>query len=419
MCKYFKIHPAIGITRIANNDDFFEFYDANASSFSPAQDYMSGGGAGDPEPGKQRLKRQAVKFTVYAYGEENELLGPIEEVLPDAKVIWTAKVANRKLYNYSQKRGGVTINEITAEGTAMPGEHVDLNGTNPFDSTKTVNLGSISGDGLYVPPKGGVVRKTPDSKIDPYPANQTGNLECSDTSCDGSISAKIMMGGSEMDQPVIPAWVLATPGQHALTLTPVAAQAMQDNFGSFDPFNNNQNRDWIKSTKNLLNILGEIYDPTGRDLPMMATMNADYNPGMEINIGDLGRIENGVVPKNLFYPRGGEFINENEIRVEEKNGDNGALPGQLTSGLCSTWQGDMVACLNYWTAENPNQAYGPNGDVQKVIYKEDDPSRTMNTPEEINRDMDFRGIVDYATQPNDDIKLDIIYDPNRPSDEPV
>lgn len=413
--KYFKIHPAIGVARIANNEDYFEFYEAHAKNFSPASDYMSGGGSSDPDIGKLRMKRQAVQFTVFAYGSDNQLIGKVKELFPDVQLSWKANVGNRKLRNYSEKKGGALISPITAEATAdSPGVHADLNGVSPWDSSTTVNLGTITGTGLFIPPKGGVTRKNSGSVIDRYPANQSGDLQCTDTSCDGQISATISENGAILDKPVIGAWVLATPSQHALTLTPVMAANMNDNFGSFDPQNNNANENWIHATKSLLQIQGSVYDPTGLDLPMMDTMNADYNPGMEINIGDLSRIENGVKPKNFFYPRNSEHINKDEIRVEIKENLNGAIPGQLTSGLCSTWQGDMSACLNYWTAENPNQAYGTNGQVETVIYKESNPKVTMSNPEEINKDMDFRGIVDYENV-GDDIKLNIVYDPNRPS----
>ena len=256
--KYFKIHPAIGVTRIANNEDYFEFFEAFQTNFSPASDFMSPGGAGDPQQGKMRLKRQAVKFTVFAYGEDDNLLGKLAEVMPGAETEWTAKLGNRKLYNYSEKKGGVQIDQITSEGTVSGNSSIDLQGTDPFDSSNSVYMGTMKGDGTYIPPKGGVIRKTPQSKIDRYPANASGNLECSDTSCDGSISAQISADGVILDIPVISAWVIATPSQHALTLTPVTAQEMQDNFGSFDPFNNNHNTNWIKSTQNLLNISGKM-----------------------------------------------------------------------------------------------------------------------------------------------------------------
>ncbi len=413
--KYFKIHPSIGVARIANNEDYFEFFSAHAKNFSPSRDYMSMGGASDPDPGKQRIKRQAVQFTIFAYGPNNELLGKLHELFPDAQVKWSGNVGNRKLYNYSMKKGGGTIPFITAQATAdRPQVHAELNGKNPWNDRELINLGIITGEGLYIPPKGGVVRKNTGSPIDPYPANANGSLESTDTSCDGQISAVILNSGTPVTTPIIPAWVVATPGKHALTLNPVITENMRDNFGDFLPTNNNANSDWLKATSSMLGITGPIYDPTGLDVPMMSTLNADYNPGMEVNLGSQStRIENGAVPKNFFYPRGTNHIDRNEIRVEQKAATNGAIPGQLTSGLCSTWQGDMSACLNYWTAENPNKAYSPDNQVQIVIYKEGHPDQMMSNPEEINKDMDFRGIVDYKPE-GDNIRLNLVYDPNRP-----
>jgi len=411
--NYFKIHPAIGVARIANNDDYFEFYEAHARNFLPADEYMSGGGPNDPEPGKLRIKKQAVKFTVFAYDSNNEVLGTVEDLFPETEVKWTANVGNRKLYNYSEKRGGTTINSITAAASASGLSVSELNGIDPWDNTKKVNLGAITGEGVFIPAKGGVARENEGSKIDRYPASASGNLECSDTSCDGEISAVIIDNGNPVNQSIIPAWVVSAPSQHALTLTPTMAVEMADNFGLFDPTNANNNKDWLRTTKSLLGINGAIYDPTGLDVLMMTTMNGDYNPGMEVNIGDMSRIENGVNPEKFFYPRNSGHISSNEIRIEPKDTTNGTIPGQLTSGLCSTWQGDMMACLNWWTAENPSQAYGANGQKEIVIYQKNDPSRQMNDPEEINTEMDFRGIVGDSKE-GANIKLEIIYDPNRP-----
>ena len=416
--SYFKIHPAIGVARIANNDDYFEFFQANSQNFLPAEDYMSEGGSGDPEPGKLRLKRQAVQFTVYAYDENNDPIGTVDELFPDAQLKWTANVGNRKLFNYSEKKGGGIINPVSAEATAETPDAVeDLNGLNPWNDSEQIYLGSITGTGVFIPGKGGVTRENgEDSPIDHYPANQSGELQTTDTTCDGTISVEIINDGEEVSQSIIPAWVISAPGQHALSLTPVMAADMANNFGSFDPSNANNNKDWLKSTKNLLGIDGDIYDPTGLDVLMMSTMNADYNPGMEVNLSDSsGRLENGTSAKDFFYPRNQNHIQENEIRVEPKDDSNGALPGQLSSGLCSTWQGDMMLCLNWWTAENPSQAYGPDGNTEIVIYKEDNPNEQMNEPEEINKYMDFRGIVDDQNV-GANIKLDLVYDPNRPDE---
>ncbi|QGK75276.1 LodA/GoxA family CTQ-dependent oxidase [Flavobacterium sp. SLB02] len=418
--KYLKIHPAIGVARLANNTDFFEFFEAYSRNFSPPEDFMSKGGANDPDPGKLRMKKQAVQFKVFAYDNNNNLLGEVKDVIPGAKISWSASVGNRKLLNYSSKLGGTPIKSVTAKGTASDlGDIVALNGVSPWDANTAVNLGYIFGTGLFVPAKGGVTRKSATSPIDAYPANQNGRLETTDTTCDGTISVEVFdEAGNKVDVQVIAAWIVSAPAQHSLTLSPAKAQEMADNFGSFKPANSNNNTGWVESTKSLLGITGIIDDPTGLDLPMMLTMNADYNPGMEVNIGDdPDRIENGIDSRNFFYPRGAGFIGNNEIRIQpEAPQANGTIPGQITSGLCSTWQGDMSACLNYWTAENPNSAFGPppgGQQVLKVIYKEGNPNVVMNNPEEINQFMDFRGIVGNKRD-GDDITFNLEYDPNRP-----
>ncbi|MCG7868788.1 MAG: LodA/GoxA family CTQ-dependent oxidase [Candidatus Thiodiazotropha taylori] len=413
---YMKIHPAIGVARLANNTDYFEFFEAHAKGFSPPHEYMSDGERGDPKPGLDRLKRQAVKFKVFAYDSNNILLGELHELIPGAEVHWSAKVANRKLFNYTRKSPiQANLNSIEAQGTATSStDLVPLNGQNPWDPTEEINLGSISGDGLFIPARGDVVRKDPNSTIDPFPADQSGYLQTTDSTCDGEIHAAVFdENGSPFVKDIISAWIVSAPSQHALTLTPAVAEEMNNNFGRFLPSNANQNKDWIKATKVLLGINGVIFDPTGLDVPMMRTLNADYKPGMEVNIEGTSRLESGINPADFFYPRGIGPIGQNEIRIQPSTAQSaGTLPGQLTSGLCSTWQGDMVACLNYWTAENPNQAYIRN-QQETVIYEEGNVNRQMTTPEHINEWMDFRGIVEYEPD-GADIRLEETYDPNRP-----
>lgn len=421
--SYFKIHPAIGVARIANNEDYFEFFESFAKDFKPSEDYMSVGGPNDLNPGKKRIKRQAVQFSIYAYDQNDNVIGNVKDLCPLCEIHWTADVGNRKLFNYGEKRGK-QINPIQAKGTASrPQDITDLLGQNPWEPTKKINLGAISGTGLFIPAKGGVTREKANSKIDHYPANQDERandgtrikLECTDSTCDGEISAVILKEGVPMNQTILPAWIISAPPQHAIALTPTEAAA--GGSSPFNPRNANNNKDWVQSTKNLLGITNpNIYDPTELDAIMMKTLNADYNPGMEINLS-RGRIENGAVPANFFYDRNTNLIKENEIRVQpNQEGNKGAIPGQLTSGLCSTWQGDMMLCLNWWTAENPSTAFGPNDQREVVIYKEGDVNTRMNEPEEINTYMDFRGIVENSEDTNPaKIRLDLAYDPNRPN----
>jgi hypothetical protein len=80
----------------------------------------------------------------------------------------------------------------------------------------------------------------------------------------------------------------------------------------------------------------------------MKTMNADYNPGMEICLDGDVALPN---PANAFYPRGQQNIDSKEIRPSYETGHT--KPGQLTAGLCSAWQTDLTACLNWWTSTYP------------------------------------------------------------------
>jgi hypothetical protein len=80
---------------------------------------------------------------------------------------------------------------------------------------------------------------------------------------------------------------------------------------------------------------------------MMKTMNAEYSPGMELCLDGGVALPN---PASAFYPRGQQYIDPNEIRPNY----GVAKQGQLTAGLCSAWQTDLSACLNYWTSSYPN-----------------------------------------------------------------
>ena len=62
----FKIHPAIGCARLANNDEYYEFFDyearRNAGEEGDTRTYMT------KRDGKHWIMRQAVRFRIFAYG---------------------------------------------------------------------------------------------------------------------------------------------------------------------------------------------------------------------------------------------------------------------------------------------------------------------------------------------------------------
>jgi hypothetical protein len=325
----FKIHPAIGCARVANNDDFYEFFnqeEKRKAGRPQSPTYMT------LRDGRHCIMRQAVRFRIFAYrangGELGELTAEIMGRL-GVSATWTASVANRKLNVWSH--GATPV--VAAQASATTGQTKRLEGDNPWRPGK-VWLGDITGDGLFIPPKGGVYRKTPDTMIPPFGSHRSDNGVL-DTTSDGSIHVSLT---GTANLPVIPACVVVAPQDHSPDVNP-------------EHINNSRNVDFVKATRQLLNIpenatlVGVGY---GMDIAMMKTMNAEYSPGMEICLdGDVALPD----PAGAFFPRGQSHIDRNEIRPSYEF----TKQGQLTAGLCSAWQTDLNACLDYWTSTYPNE----------------------------------------------------------------
>ncbi len=375
----FKIHPAIGCARLANNDEYYEFFDYEArrsTGQALALEYMS------VRDGKHWIKRQAVRFRIFAYKADGSELGELTTTAMDSLGIvatWTASVANRKLNTWSN---ATPVVEATA--SAVSGETKRLEGANPW-RPGTVWLGEITGDGLFVPPRGGVYRKTPNSTIPPYGAHERDNGVL-DTTSDGSISVTLASAGNI---PVVPACVIVAPQDHSPDVGP-------------GQIGNDRNKDFVIETRNLLGIPGNVTlvgAGYAMDMAMMKTINAEYSPGMEICLESAVAIPR---PKDAFYVRGQEHIHANEIRPRYAPG--GAKLGQLTAGLCSTWQTDLNACLNYWTSSFPNKVGFDTAPVERYlarkIFTAEGPQNT--NPEWLNVNIDR---MDVARDVENDISF--------------
>src|SRR5262245_31932637 len=143
----FKIHPAIGIARVSNNDDYYVFGQDPGS-------YKSNG----------LMKRQAVQFRVFAYGENHVGLG---ELTPKAMTalnitaVWSAKVANRKIALLKGVPLSGTDSVIRAEASSDDANKGQLVGSLPdFAEGAEIPMGQITDTGLFIPPTGQVFRKT-------------------------------------------------------------------------------------------------------------------------------------------------------------------------------------------------------------------------------------------------------------------
>jgi hypothetical protein len=325
----FKIHPAIGCARLANNDDYYEFFDYEEKrKAGQAQNlrYMT------VRNGKHWIMRQAVRFRIFAYRSDGGEIGELTEDIMHRlgiRATWTASVANRKLNVWSQ--GATPV--VAAQASAAAGETKRLEGDNPWSEGK-VWLGEITGNGLFIPPKGGAYRKTPNNVIPPFGSHRRDNGVL-DTTSDGSISVSLAGAGS---LPIVPAGVIVAPQDHSPDVNP-------------EHINDDRNVDFVKETRRLLSIpenaslVGVGY---GMDIAMMKTMNAEYSPGMEICLDGGVALPN---PADAFYPRGQQHIDRHEIRPSYAS----VKHGQLTAGLCSAWQTDLNACLDYWTSTYPNE----------------------------------------------------------------
>lgn len=124
----FKIHPAIGCARLANNDDFYEFFDyeeKRKAGQAQSLSYMT------MRNGKHWIMRQAVRFRIFAYRSDGGEIGELTEEIMDRLGLcatWTASVANRKLNVWS---GGATP-AVAAQASATASETKRLEGDNPW-----------------------------------------------------------------------------------------------------------------------------------------------------------------------------------------------------------------------------------------------------------------------------------------------
>lgn len=365
-----KVHPAIGVARLANNDDHYEFFDfeeKRAAGRAAELQYMS------VKNGKHWMKRQAVQFRLFAYDGQGAELGELTEALMTSlglQATWRAYVANRKLNNWS----GGTTPVVAASGSASGDAVTDLEGDNPWRAGK-VWLGTLTGRGLFLPSKGGVYRRAEDTAIPPYGAHEQDNGVL-DTTCDGTITVELSGAGAI---PIIPACVLVAPQDHSPDVNAADVE-------------NATNTDWIRSTRELLGIASGA-QPQGMgfamDLAMMNTMNGDYNPGMEICLNQTAALPD---PRGAFYPRGEGSIGDSEIRPSYEPGH--AQHGALTAGLCSAWQTDLTACLNWWTAEYPNRVAFDQDPQERYLARKQaaDDGEQMGDPEDLNAYVDMMGV---------------------------
>ncbi|HEX8432008.1 MAG TPA: LodA/GoxA family CTQ-dependent oxidase, partial [Longimicrobium sp.] len=224
------IHPAIGVARVGNSDEFFVGPEVVDPIPAPPGFYRDGAGA---------LKRQAALFRIYGYNSAGDVVG---ELTPDtADIRWTAHVANRKADWYQWQvamdipeaatvklpprnatvtgadraalgidGGSVTIAGKNTEGAAyrfdgsFQGTPVYLGELRTDEAGRLLFLGGL---GVSASPAGTPIYNDNDENSF---INADGWYD--DTS-DGPVTAEVFVGGRSI--PVDPAWVLTAPPNYA------------------------------------------------------------------------------------------------------------------------------------------------------------------------------------------------------------
>ena len=230
-----RIHPAIGIARIGNSDEFFIGPEVPHPVPPPPGGYRDASG---------RLKRQAALFRIYGYDAAGEVVA--ELTAADAEIVWTAHVANKKAAWYdfdaaldlpesatlqSPRRNAAVQGKDREKLIIDPGPR-SISGKNQeakaFDSGKfygeTVYLGELQTDAegrlIFVGGKGKSNSPLPGYTLVTF-ANNPG---WHDDTSDGPVSATVKIGGRTI--PVDPAWVVTAPPNYSPDL--VTPQTMFD-----------------------------------------------------------------------------------------------------------------------------------------------------------------------------------------------
>lgn len=225
-----KIHPAIGLARIGNSPDEFFIGPEKLNDTQIPQ--------GGYKDAKCRVKRQAARFRLFAYDENDNVVQ--EVTAADADISWTVELANRKASSERYPSGGPRNNTVLgADREALnitPGPRT-LNSPNalasfnngtfslPDTSAVTVPLGEIRTDHqsrlLVLGGFGNSGSPDFDSNNIPLSLQTFNNDRWYDDVADGPVTATVNMNGNNI--PVTGAWVVVAPPKFAPQLNNVVS----------------------------------------------------------------------------------------------------------------------------------------------------------------------------------------------------
>jgi hypothetical protein len=230
-----RIHPAIGIARIGNSDEYFIGPEVPHPTPPPAGGYRDASG---------KLKRQAAMFRIYGYDADGHVVA--ELTTANATIDWTVHIANKKgaWYDFdaaldlpeahdlkSARRNAFVQGKDRDKLVIAPGPR-SISGANqrsaPFDTGEflgqKVYLGELRTDSAgrleFLGGEGVSDSPLPGFTLVTF-ANNPG---WHDDTSDGPVMAKVELGGVTI--PVDPAWVVTAPPNYSPDL--VTPQTMYD-----------------------------------------------------------------------------------------------------------------------------------------------------------------------------------------------
>lgn len=324
-----KIHPAIGFARLStNSDDPYIFGETH-----PQQSYKSNG----------LMRRQAVRFKLFGQNDDGSRSEELSlEDLRDngVEVIWRCSVANSKI----SRQTGDNFDRIEANARSDQSDGQLVGALSDFHGASEIPLGRIHSDGVFEPPVSMLYRRHEGESL-PVSGMTLSNF--ADNTSDGTITVILrdISSGARVEADVFPAWIAVAPPDFA-----------PETDGHYES---------ESQGKNLIHYMFENLGYEEHSTPTNATARQLDRSHLRRGAGHFAPgIEVDRPRRNSFYAAD-ELGDTGEVRVSLSNLANparGQLPGQMTEGLCSPWQGDFKACTcSHWVAHRPDTVVSDEG----------------------------------------------------------
>ena len=311
----FKIHPAIGCARLANNDDYYEFFDyeeKRKAGQAQSLKYMT------MRDGKHWIMRQAVRFRIFAYRSDGGEIGELTE--DDHGSARGERDLDRER---GQSKAQCLVQRSDARGCGGGFCHCrtrrsDWKATIPGARARS-GLAKSQAMACSYRRKEACIGRPQDNVIPPYGAHRSDNGVL-DTTSDGSISVSLDRRRQHSDRARL-------RHRRSAGSLPRCEPGANRQFPEQGLREGNQAA--FAHTSKMPPSSGVGY---GMDIAMMKTINADYNPGMEICLdGDVALPD----PAGAFFPRGQQHIDTNEIRPSYASAQARSVDRRTLLGLAN------------------------------------------------------------------------------------